>query len=173
MAYTSSRSSSSSNSEVDSCSKSCVKAYATLKEQYDSLSSNYKKSQFNLVNYKEGLQSVEDRLVYYKKNEAVFEESIKVLKFENAKSKSDKGYHAVLPPYTGNYMPYKPDLTFIDEHFESESVDVVSNVASSDKDDKPKSKVVKKTVEFKTIKQDEVPDGNLKKKIVVPTAAKI
>ncbi|GJS86413.1 hypothetical protein Tco_0769049 [Tanacetum coccineum] len=40
MAYTSSGSSSSSDSEVDSCSKSCVKAYATLKEQYDSLSSD-------------------------------------------------------------------------------------------------------------------------------------
>ncbi|GKB42183.1 ribonuclease H-like domain-containing protein [Tanacetum coccineum] len=38
------RGSSSSDSEVDSCSKSCVKAYATLKEQYDSLSSDYKKS---------------------------------------------------------------------------------------------------------------------------------
>ncbi|GJU83103.1 hypothetical protein Tco_1285468 [Tanacetum coccineum] len=70
-------------------------------------------------------------------------------------------------------MPPKPDLTFIDEHFESGSVDVVSNVASSDEDDKPKSKAVKKTVEFKTVKQDEVPDGKLKKKIVVPTAAKI
>ncbi|GJY99028.1 ribonuclease H-like domain-containing protein [Tanacetum coccineum] len=37
MAYTSSRSSSSLDFEVDSCSKSCVKAYATLKEQYKSL----------------------------------------------------------------------------------------------------------------------------------------
>ncbi|GJY36064.1 putative ribonuclease H-like domain-containing protein [Tanacetum coccineum] len=35
MAFTSSGSSSSSDFEVDSCSKSCVKAYATLKEQYD------------------------------------------------------------------------------------------------------------------------------------------
>ncbi|GKC35571.1 ribonuclease H-like domain-containing protein, partial [Tanacetum coccineum] len=47
MAFTSSRSSSSSYSEVDSCSKTCMKAYATLKEQYDSLSSDYKKSKFN------------------------------------------------------------------------------------------------------------------------------
>ncbi|GJT25174.1 putative ribonuclease H-like domain-containing protein [Tanacetum coccineum] len=52
MAHTSSGSSSSSDSEVDSCSKSCVTAYATLKEQYDSLSSDYRKSQFNLVSYK-------------------------------------------------------------------------------------------------------------------------
>ncbi|GKA88188.1 ribonuclease H-like domain-containing protein, partial [Tanacetum coccineum] len=82
MAFTSSGSSSSSDSEVDSCSKTCVKAYATLKEQYDSLSSDYKKSQFNLVSYKAGLESVEARLAHYKKNEAVFEESINVLKLE-------------------------------------------------------------------------------------------
>ncbi|GJY64761.1 hypothetical protein Tco_0466221 [Tanacetum coccineum] len=75
-------SSTSSDSEVDSCSKTCVKAYATLKEQYYSLSSDYKKSQFNLVSYKAGLESVEARLAHYKKNEAVFEESINVLKLE-------------------------------------------------------------------------------------------
>ncbi|GKG03199.1 ribonuclease H-like domain-containing protein, partial [Tanacetum coccineum] len=44
MAFTSLRSSTSSDSKVDSCSKTCVKAYATLKEQYDSLSFDYKKS---------------------------------------------------------------------------------------------------------------------------------
>ncbi|GKD36241.1 ribonuclease H-like domain-containing protein [Tanacetum coccineum] len=82
MAFTSLVSSSSSDSEVDSCSKSCVKAYATLKEQYDSLSLDYKKSQFNLVSYKAGLESVEARLAHYKKNEVVFEESINVLNLE-------------------------------------------------------------------------------------------
>ncbi|GJZ28070.1 hypothetical protein Tco_0572717 [Tanacetum coccineum] len=207
-------SSSSSDSEVDSCSKSCVKAYATLKEQYDSLSSDYKKSQFNLVSYKAGLESVEARLAHYKKNEVVFEESINVLnlevklrdnalvenkkklekaekerdelkltleKFQNSskslnnllesqvcdkfktglgynaasstaaspavesfvnssemlenqeynKSKSDKGYHAVPPPYTGNFIPFKPDLTFMDEIVESENMDVTTIVTPS------------------------------------------
>ncbi|GKA20061.1 ribonuclease H-like domain-containing protein [Tanacetum coccineum] len=69
-------SSSSLDSEVDSCSKSCVTTYATLKEQYNSLSSDYRKSQFNLVSYKAGLESVEARLAHYKKNEVVFEESV-------------------------------------------------------------------------------------------------
>ncbi|GKE70264.1 ribonuclease H-like domain-containing protein, partial [Tanacetum coccineum] len=82
MAHTSSGSSFSSNSEVDSCSKSCVKAYANLKEQYDNLSSDYKRSQFNLVSYKASLESVEARLAYYKKNEVVYEESINVLNLE-------------------------------------------------------------------------------------------
>nr|GFC52294.1 hypothetical protein [Tanacetum cinerariifolium] len=51
---------------------------------------------------------------------------------ENVRSGSDKGYHVVLSPYTGNYIPLKPDLMFIDEQVESKFVDVVSNVAPSD-----------------------------------------
>ncbi|GJU42777.1 ribonuclease H-like domain-containing protein [Tanacetum coccineum] len=203
-----------SDSEVDSCTKSCVKAYATLKELYDSLSSDNKRSQFNLVSYKVGLESVEARLAHYKKNEVVFEESINVLKLEvklrdtalvenkkklekaekerdelkltlekfqnsskslnnllesqvidkfktglgyNAassttaspavesfvnssemlenqeynKSKSDKGYHAVPLPFTGNFIPRKPDLTFMDEIVESENMDVTTVVTPS------------------------------------------
>ncbi|GKB25775.1 putative ribonuclease H-like domain-containing protein [Tanacetum coccineum] len=169
MTYTSSGSSSSSDSEVDSCSKTC-------------------------------LESVEARLAHYKKNEAVFEESINVLNLEvklrdnalvenkkklekerdelkltskslnnllesdvidkfktglgyNAtsstaaspavesfvnssemlenqecnKSKSDKGYHTVPPPYTGNFIPFKPALMFMDEIVEIEPKTVRKN----------------------------------------------
>ncbi|GJS37191.1 ribonuclease H-like domain-containing protein [Tanacetum coccineum] len=187
MAFTSSGSSSSSESEVDSCSKTCVKAYASLKEQYDNLSSDYKKSQFNLVSYKAGLESVEARLVHYKKNETVLEDSINVLKLESSneilecqvidkfkkglgynaataaspavegfvnltdKSGSDKAYHAVPPPLTGNFIPRKPDLTFIDEIVESGNLDVtivvtpsnVKTVADRDISNTVKSNVVR------------------------------
>ncbi|GJY69164.1 putative ribonuclease H-like domain-containing protein [Tanacetum coccineum] len=50
------------------------------------------------------LESVEARLLVYKKNKSVYEEDIKVLKCI--------GYNAVPPPYTGNFMPPKPDLSF-------------------------------------------------------------
>nr|GEV94799.1 putative reverse transcriptase domain-containing protein [Tanacetum cinerariifolium] len=64
--------------------------------------------------------------------EESFVKSSEILKNqENVMSRSDKGYYAVPPPYTGNYIPPKHDLMFIDEHVESESVDVVSNVSSS------------------------------------------
>ncbi|GKD80566.1 putative ribonuclease H-like domain-containing protein, partial [Tanacetum coccineum] len=153
MAYTSSRSSSSSDFEIT-------------------------KSQFNLVSYKAGLELAEARLAHYKKNEVVFEESINVLnlevklrdnalvenkkklekaekerdelkltleKFQNSskslnnllesqeynKSKSDKGYHAVPPPYTGNFIPSKPDLMFMDEIVESENMDIITVVTPS------------------------------------------
>nr|GEV45062.1 ribonuclease H-like domain-containing protein [Tanacetum cinerariifolium] len=50
---------------------------------------------------------------------------------ENVRSRSDKGYHAVPLPYTRTYIPPKPDLMFIGEQVESESVDVVTTVSSS------------------------------------------
>ncbi|GJY09843.1 hypothetical protein Tco_0378028 [Tanacetum coccineum] len=50
---------------------------------------------------------------------------------ENNKSKSDKGYHAVPPPFTGNFIPRKPDLTFMDEIVESENLDVTTVVTPS------------------------------------------
>ncbi|GKA96911.1 hypothetical protein Tco_0824805 [Tanacetum coccineum] len=81
IAYTSS-SSSSSYSEVSTCSKACLKSYETLKEYYDNLTKDFNKSQLNVRAYKAGLESVEARLDVYKKNEAVFEEEIKILKLD-------------------------------------------------------------------------------------------
>ncbi|GJX24550.1 putative ribonuclease H-like domain-containing protein [Tanacetum coccineum] len=165
--------------------------------------------------YKAGLESVEARLDVYKKNEAIFEEDIKILKldiilrdnaltelrkkfekdkkerddlkltlekFENSsknlcklldsqvsdkfktgvgydiqgfdsqvfdsqvndKYKTGKGNHAVPPPYTGNFMPPKPDLVLAnkDEYGFSELVTSEHTVATSKvktSESKPKS----------------------------------
>ncbi|GJZ00678.1 putative ribonuclease H-like domain-containing protein [Tanacetum coccineum] len=84
MAYISlgSSSSSSSYSEVSTCSKACLKSYETLKEHYDNLTKDFNKSHLNIGAYKAGLESVETRLDVYKKNEIVFEEDIKILKLD-------------------------------------------------------------------------------------------
>ncbi|GKA04972.1 ribonuclease H-like domain-containing protein [Tanacetum coccineum] len=84
MAYTSlgSSSSSSSDSEVSTCSIACLKSYETLKEHYDNLTKDFNKSQLNVGTYKAGLESVEARLDVYKKNEVVFKEDIKILKLD-------------------------------------------------------------------------------------------
>nr|GFA14055.1 ribonuclease H-like domain-containing protein [Tanacetum cinerariifolium] len=52
-------------------------------------------------------------------------------RIKRIKSRSDKGYLVVSPPYTENYIPPKPDLMFIDEQVESKSMNVVSTVSSS------------------------------------------
>nr|GEU68476.1 hypothetical protein [Tanacetum cinerariifolium] len=80
MAFSSS--SSSSDTVVVSCSKACTKAYETLQSHYDKLTENYRKSQFDVISYQTGLESVEARLLVYKQNEYVFEEDIKLLKLE-------------------------------------------------------------------------------------------
>ncbi|GJU36715.1 ribonuclease H-like domain-containing protein [Tanacetum coccineum] len=65
-----------SDSEVHNdktCSKTCLKSFETLKTQLDDLRIEFNKSEFNLATYKRGLASVEEQLVFYKKNEPEFE----------------------------------------------------------------------------------------------------
>ncbi|GJT32331.1 hypothetical protein Tco_0922750 [Tanacetum coccineum] len=202
-----SSSSSSSDSEVSTCSKACLKSYESLKEHFDKQKEQLKKSNLEIIGYQLGLESLEARIVVHQKNEAVYEEDIaffkydvkvrdnsitelknqlaealrekddlklKLEKFEtsskkltdllnsqisvnnktgigfdsqmtknelhdihknnsevfesasdssvneikeennqvNDRFKKVEGYHAVPPPYTGNYMPSRPDLSF-------------------------------------------------------------
>nr|GEZ86879.1 hypothetical protein [Tanacetum cinerariifolium] len=82
MAFTSSSSNSSSDNEVSSCSKACSKAYSQLQTQYDTLTESFCKSQFDVMSYQTGLESVEAILLVYKQNESVLEENIKLLNTE-------------------------------------------------------------------------------------------
>ncbi|GKC46923.1 ribonuclease H-like domain-containing protein [Tanacetum coccineum] len=54
--------------------------FETLKTQYDNLRIEFNKFEFNLATYKRGLASVEEQLVFYKKNEVMFCDQIVVLK---------------------------------------------------------------------------------------------
>nr|GEW61309.1 ribonuclease H-like domain-containing protein [Tanacetum cinerariifolium] len=81
MAFTSS-SSLGFDSEVAPCSKTCTKAYATLQSHYDKLTVDFRKSKFDILSYKTGLEYVEARLVVYQQNEHVFEDDIKLLKLD-------------------------------------------------------------------------------------------
>ncbi|GJY30443.1 hypothetical protein Tco_0413938 [Tanacetum coccineum] len=162
MALFSTSSSSSTNSEVSNdsnCCSSCLECVKDLKEQNEQLVKDLRTARISVVSYKTGLESVEARLLVFKKNEFVYEEDIKLLKceiylrdlditelkrklelatkekdevqltvqkFENSskslsklldsqimdKCKTGLGYNAVPPPYTGNFMPPKPDLVY-------------------------------------------------------------
>ncbi|GKC74592.1 ribonuclease H-like domain-containing protein [Tanacetum coccineum] len=132
MAY----SSSSSDSEVSNnsnCSKSCLKTIETLKSQYDQLHKDFKKSELMVLAYKSGLESVEEKLEVYKANESIYSQDIKIV--DNCKK--GLGYNAVPPPYTGNFMPPTPDLSFT-------SLDEFVNkpVVENKKSDEEVSKVV-------------------------------
>nr|GEW86532.1 putative ribonuclease H-like domain-containing protein [Tanacetum cinerariifolium] len=121
MAFTSSSSNSSSDNEVSSCSKACSKAYSQLQTQYVTLTENFRKSQFDVISYQTGLESVEARLLVYKQNESVLEENIKLLNIKvqlrdtalatlrqnldtTEKEKDDLNIRTFMPP--------KPNLVF-------------------------------------------------------------
>ncbi|GJW66820.1 hypothetical protein Tco_0121244 [Tanacetum coccineum] len=84
MAYTSqgSSSSSSSDSEVHTCSKDCLKLHETLQRQYDQQREALNKSNLEIIGYQMGLESLEARIVVHENNEAVYEEDIAFLKYD-------------------------------------------------------------------------------------------
>ncbi|GJW20041.1 putative ribonuclease H-like domain-containing protein [Tanacetum coccineum] len=161
MAYSSS-SSDSKVSNNSNCSKSCLKTIETLKSQYDQLHKDFKKSELMILAYKSGLESVEEKLEVYKRAQEEARNnskrkgwnSISVVKFENASKSLNKliesqivdnckkglGYNVVPPPYTGNFMPPTPNLSFtcLDEF-------VNKPVIENRKSDEEVSKVVRKS----------------------------
>ncbi|GJY88728.1 ribonuclease H-like domain-containing protein [Tanacetum coccineum] len=224
MAY----SSSSSDSEVSNdsnCSKSCMETVKLLKSQNDQLLRDLEKSSLMVLGYKTGLESVEEKLEFYKKNESVYVENINGLKwdiqvgeitirelrkklekiqkekdsiqfnvdkFENASKSLNKliecqivdnckkglgyeKYNAVPPPYTGNFMPPTPDLSFtgLDEF-------VNKPVVENRKSDEEVSKVVRKSDDSPIIEdwvldseEENVSQPKIEKKIVKPSVTKI
>ncbi|GJZ81207.1 hypothetical protein Tco_0646201 [Tanacetum coccineum] len=85
MAYSSTSSTSSTNSEVSNdsnCCSSCLECVKDLKEQNEQLVKDLRTTRINDVSYKTGLESVEARLLVFKKNESVYDEDIKLLKRE-------------------------------------------------------------------------------------------
>ncbi|GJV05135.1 ribonuclease H-like domain-containing protein [Tanacetum coccineum] len=81
MAYTS-QGSSSSDSEVNTCSKDCLKSYETLQKQYDQQRKALNKSNLEIIGYQMGLESLEARIVVHEKNETIYEEDIAFLKYD-------------------------------------------------------------------------------------------
>nr|GEX64295.1 hypothetical protein [Tanacetum cinerariifolium] len=115
---------------IKTCSNTCLKSFKTLKTQYDNLRIEFNKSEFDLATYKRGLASVEEQLVFYKKNEVMFcdQLAIKIDNFENASNSLDKligsqitdnskiglgftSYNIVAPPPTGLFAPPTIDLS--------------------------------------------------------------
>ncbi|GKE25071.1 hypothetical protein Tco_1436583 [Tanacetum coccineum] len=112
----------------------CPTNFAPMAYSSTSLSSFTNSEVSNELNC---LESVEARLLVFKKNESVYEEDIKLLKREiylrdldltelkrklelaikekdeiMDKCKTGLGYNVVPPPYTGNFMPLKSDLVY-------------------------------------------------------------
>ncbi|GJT64498.1 putative ribonuclease H-like domain-containing protein [Tanacetum coccineum] len=168
-----SSSSSSSDSEVSTCSKACLKSYESLKEHIDKQKEQLKKSNLEIIGYQLGLESLE-AIVVHEKNEAYYEESIAFLKIikesnklvnsqisvkdktglssdshvnesevldnvvdshgcnqVNDRFKKSEGYHAIPPPFTGNFKPARANLSFVgldDSVYKSKVSETITSV---------------------------------------------
>ncbi|GJV40238.1 hypothetical protein Tco_1418678 [Tanacetum coccineum] len=72
-----------SDSEVYN-DKTCLKNYKTLKKQCDDLIVKLNQTEFTAATYKRDLETIEEQLVTYRKNEVYFSEEVAVLKREVA-----------------------------------------------------------------------------------------
>ncbi|GKC27418.1 hypothetical protein Tco_1034712 [Tanacetum coccineum] len=110
MAYSSTSSNSSTNSELSNgsnCCSSCLECVKDLKEQNEQLVKDLRTARESVVSYKTGLESIEARLVVFKKNESVYEEDIKLLKREVYLRDLD-----IAELKRKNFMPPKHDLVY-------------------------------------------------------------
>ncbi|GJS03737.1 putative ribonuclease H-like domain-containing protein [Tanacetum coccineum] len=70
----------SSDTEVKTCSKTCLKNYESLKKQYDDLLVKLSDTDFKAATYKRGLATLEGQIVKYREHEVLFSEEIALLK---------------------------------------------------------------------------------------------
>ncbi|GJT49981.1 retrovirus-related pol polyprotein from transposon TNT 1-94 [Tanacetum coccineum] len=139
-------------SNDSTCFKSCLETVKLLKSQYDQLLKDFKKSELMVLDYKTGEITIEElrkklEIVQKEKDDIQFN----VDKFENVSKSLNKiikcqivdnckkclAYNAVPPPYTGNFMPPKPDLFFtgLDEFV---NMPVVENSKAKSGEEEPK-----------------------------------
>ncbi|GJY88283.1 hypothetical protein Tco_0502911 [Tanacetum coccineum] len=197
----SSLSSGSKVSNYSICSKSCLETVELLKSQNDQLLKDLKKYELMVLDIKGLKFEIHIREITIRelrmKLEIVQKEkdSIKlnVDKFEHASKSLNKliechivdnckkglgyeNYNAVPPPYTGNFMPPTPDLSFtgLDEFVNKP---IIENCEAMSSEEEPK--VVRKCDDAPSIKEwvsddeeQDVSQPKTKKKIVRPSIVK-
>ncbi|GKB40330.1 ribonuclease H-like domain-containing protein [Tanacetum coccineum] len=189
MAY----SSSSSDSEVSNdsnCSKSCMETVKLLKSQNDQLLRDLEKSSLMVLGYKTGLESVKEKLKFYKKNESVYVEKINGLKWDIQVGEITI---SELRKKLEKLQKEKDSIQFNVDKFEnaSKSLDkliecqIVDNckkeaVVENRKSDEEVSEIVRKNNDAPIIEEwvsdseeENVSQPKTKKKIVKPSIAKI
>ncbi|GKD77349.1 putative ribonuclease H-like domain-containing protein [Tanacetum coccineum] len=194
-----------SNSKVSTdsnYSSSCLENVKILKEQNEQLLKDLKTSKLNAIAYKTGIESVEARLLVYKKNESVYKDDIKVLKceihlrevaitelrrkLELAQKQKDE-IQLIVENFENSSKNLSKliDCQIVDkckiEAFTSEPIVIKPVVENSEaKASKAKPKAIKKNNGALIIedwlsksKEEDVPQAKIEKKRVKPSFAKI
>ncbi|GJW13506.1 ribonuclease H-like domain-containing protein, partial [Tanacetum coccineum] len=183
------------------CSSSCLENVKILKEQNEQLLKDLRISKINSITYKTEVAITELRRKLELAQKQKDEIQLIVEKYENSskslsklidcqivdKCKTGLGYNAIPPPYTGNFMPPKPNLTFsgleefINKPIVSEPIVKKPVIETSEaKASANKPKAVKKNNGALIIEdwvsdseEEDMRQAKIQKKIVKPSFAKI
>nr|GEY84803.1 phospholipase-like protein [Tanacetum cinerariifolium] len=187
MTYTSQGSSSSLSSdfEVHTFSKGCLKSYEALQKQYDQQREALNKSNLEIIGDLNDIHVNESKVL----NNVVDScESDMDDNQVNDRFKKGKGYHVVPPPYSRNYMPPRVDLSFVisdNSVFKSKVSETITNVpkiktnaSKTSKDSMEKHKIVRPSAPLIEEWESDSEDENVfkpkeVKKIVKPSLEKI
>nr|GEX28650.1 putative reverse transcriptase domain-containing protein [Tanacetum cinerariifolium] len=155
MAFTSLSSSSSDNEDIkflkldvmlrDNALVDLRKKFEKAEQERDELKIKLDKFQTSSKNLSQLLASHTSNKTRLGYDNQVFNSTVfdcdEMISFESAVSmltslvydryKLGEGYHAVPPPYTGTFMPFKPDLVFHDAPTTNETISTVLNVEPS------------------------------------------
>ncbi|GJV19475.1 putative ribonuclease H-like domain-containing protein [Tanacetum coccineum] len=82
MAISSSNSSSSSDSEVQKCSKQCLESFKCLQKNYDTEREKHNKAKLEIRGYEIALESLESRIIGHEKNELAWGEKYEFQNYE-------------------------------------------------------------------------------------------
>ncbi|GJR27106.1 ribonuclease H-like domain-containing protein [Tanacetum coccineum] len=82
MVISSSISSSSSDNEVQKCSKQCLETFKTLQKNYDSEREKHSKARLEIQGYELALESLESRILVHEKNELAWGEKYEFQNYE-------------------------------------------------------------------------------------------
>ncbi|GJT09097.1 hypothetical protein Tco_0843559 [Tanacetum coccineum] len=159
-----------------SCSKTCMTNYEALKKQYDDLFVKLDDTGFKAATYKRGLSTLEEQIIKYREHEVLFSEEIALLKRSVDKSREENiddslEQHQITDTETSSIKSslkvdkdWKEKFFYPANHVESAKIEkpvrknndapIIEDWVSDDEDE------VKTTVV-------------VKKKTVIPTAAKI
>ncbi|GJW10971.1 hypothetical protein Tco_1576798 [Tanacetum coccineum] len=100
-------SSSSSDSEVQKCSKQCLESFKTLQKNYDTEREKHNKAKLEIRGYEIALESLESRILGHEKNELAWESSKNLDEILNsqmsARDKTGLGYSIQLNELSSNH----------------------------------------------------------------------
>ncbi|GJT28994.1 ribonuclease H-like domain-containing protein, partial [Tanacetum coccineum] len=153
MAISSLSSSSSSDSEVQKCSKHCLESFKTLQKNYDTEREKHNKAKLEIKGYEIALESLESRILGHEKNELAWkvvkerdELKLKIEKWEVSSKNLDELLNSQMSARDKTGLGYGTQLNEMSNNSETDNEISLSvfDVISSDEESTPVNDILSK-----------------------------